>query len=93
MREFVGVVVRVGGIGMYKGVGKSGELAQEVVFGVVGDPVGLGQSEFWIDVEFDFGVEVVPDPPQPQLRDAADAVRLSECALGCGDQHRVDGIK
>jgi DDE domain len=62
-----------GGVGVNEGRRQLRDGVGQGVFGVVGDPVGLGEADRGIDVEFGVGVDAVADPTHLDAAHGGDA--------------------
>jgi hypothetical protein len=70
MRRQDGVVIiaRPGlRVGVHQRGGQSWQRVQKVVLGADGDLVGLDRAGSGVDDDLAFGVQMVPDPAQPDL--------------------------
>ena len=89
---FLGGVVVMGRVGVdYRG-GEFWDCVNQVVFGVVGDAVCVGQAQRGVNVEFGVGVQAMTDPAHPHAVHRPHPGSGGQDGFGRVNESRVDAI-
>ena len=77
---------------VHRGSVQPRDVGQQLVLGLVGERVGLGDCQLGVGRDVGFGAQPVADPAQPQLPDPPDPVDGAEGVGRPVDQRRVDRV-
>ena len=77
---------------MDRGRSEPADVCEQVLFGMVGEFMGLGESEVGRNCDVDFGAQGVSDPADAQLPDTLDALDGSDGPSCRVDESGVDGV-
>ena len=88
----MGGCVGGGGVGVHERAGQFRHGVGKAVFGLVRDPVGIGEAGGGVDIEFGVGVQAMSDPAHPHAAHSCHARFGGQRCFGGVDEFGVHPV-